>query len=307
VRVALIGRSEVLYDSGEQLAAQGHEVVLIITAKEAPEYCRSADDFERLAHQFGCTFIRSAKIGLLEDQIRRLGEIDVGVSFNYPGIIPQQIINLFRLGILNGHAGDLPRYRGNAPLAWAILAREPRVGLCIHRMIGGELDAGDIVARDYHPVTLATTVTDLLQWVAQRTPPLFCEAVQRLGENPGYCLSRQSEIPADALRGYPRRPEDGRIDWSRPASDVVRLVNASAHPFAGAFCSHEGEHFIVWQASVVEDEERFLAVPGQVLLIGSGFVDVATCNGKVRLTHVEKAGEAGPPDLFIRSIRERLS
>ena len=68
---------------------------------------------------------------------------------NYTGIIPQSIIDIFQYGILNAHGGDLPRYRGNARQAWAHNG-EKSIGLCIHKMIGGEIDmCGDIIARDY--------------------------------------------------------------------------------------------------------------------------------------------------------------
>ena len=63
--------------------------------------------------------------------------------------IPNKIINYFNYGILNAHGGDLPRYRGNACQAWAILNGENKIGLCIHKMVGGELDSGDIISRDY--------------------------------------------------------------------------------------------------------------------------------------------------------------
>ena len=306
MRIALIGRSEILYETGEMLAARGHTIALIVTAKEAPEYQRTAEEFGALAERLDSPFIRSANIGSLEDRIKALPPIDLGISFNFVGVIPQTIIDCFRLGILNGHAGDLPRYRGNAPLAWAMIQGEERVAMCIHRMIGGQLDAGEIIARDYYPVSLRTTIGDLYNWMAERTPPLFCEAAALLGSDPDFVLAHQSEDPADALRCYPRRPEDGKVDWSRGTVEVLRLINASGWPYAGAFCSHAGEKLIVLAAEPVDDGENFLAVPGQVTSIGDGFIHVATGDGKVALTRIAKAGEEISPNLLIRSIRERL-
>lgn len=308
MRVALIGRSEILYETGERLRGAGHEIVLIVTAKEAPEYSRTAEDFRRFAEETGAAFIRSARIGETVARIRAIGTIDLAISVNYPGIVPQPVIDCFRLGILNSHAGDLPRFRGNAPLAWAILLGEERAGLCIHFMVGGELDAGDIVARDYHPIDGRTSYTDLWQWACRRTPELFQDAVNRLDQNPRFVLATQSSDPADALRCYPRRPSDGRLNWTYAARDVVRLVMASSKPLPGAYCDFDGVHTIVWDAELVETDERFLAVPGQVTQIGQGSIWVAAGDGRlVQLNRVEQQEGEVTPDLIVRSIRTRLA
>lgn len=308
MRIAVIGRSELIFDAAERIAAEGrHEIVLVVTAKEAPEYRVTAEDFERLASRTGATFIRTAAISGIVERIRALPPIDIAISANYPGIVPQPVIDCFRLGILNVHAGDLPAYRGNAPLAWAILNKEERVGLCVHQMVGGELDSGDIVARDFHPVGERTKVGELWRWMLERTPDLVAEALTRLELDSEYVLERQSTDPRDALRCYPRRPEDGRIDWSADAASVLRLINASGEPFAGAFFQFAGETYSVVDAEPVERRENFLAVPGQVTAISPDFIEVATGgSGKVRLTRLRKDGADLAPGSVVRSIRDRL-
>lgn len=306
MRVAVIGRSELLFDTVERLAASGHKIALILTAKEAPEYRRTADDFRALADRLGSPFMRSAKILEKVPEIRALGPIDVAVSVNYSGVIPQEAIELFPLGILNAHGGDLPRYRGNACQAWAILNGETRAGLCIHRMVGGELDSGDIIARIYHPITPTTKVTQLWEWMVERIPSLFEEAIAALSADPQFIIEAQSKDPAAALRCYSRRPEDGRIDWRLPADAIMRLINASNRPYAGAFAELDGVPLIVWDAEIVVDDERFLAVPGQVTKVGDGSVQVATGVGKIQLNLVERQGKLIQPAMLISSVRTRL-
>lgn len=304
MRVAVIGRTEILMDAAEQLLRDGHEIALVVTAKEAPEYLVTAEDYEAFAARVGAVFIRTARIVDFRDRILALGSIDIGVGMNYPGLIPKSITDLFPLGILNAHPGDLPRYRGNACTAWAILNGEKRAALCVHRMIGDELDNGEIITRDYHPIDLRTTVGTLWDWLRTRAPGLFSEALAALEHDPSFVLEHQSERPEDVLRCYPRRPEDGRIDWRRSALEIVRLVNASSRPLQGAFC-FSGEQLIrIWAAELVEDQERFLAVPGQVTRIAPGFVEVATGDSKVRLT--ETLAEATGAALEITTLRARL-
>lgn len=306
LRIAIIGRSEMLYETAMCMHEAGHEVVCILTAKEAPEYTRTVTDFRNLAEKWQIPFAQGPKITDHNDLLRD-APADIAVSINYTGVIPQSIIDLFPLGILNAHGGDLPRYRGNACQAWAILNGEERVGLCIHRMIGGELDSGDIIARDYLTINHLTKVTQVWEWMAQRTPDLMVKAVERLAKDSNYILERQSTDSKDALRCYPRKPEDGRIDWARPAINILRLVNACNQPYAGAFCKFDGEKMIIWDAELVEKEEYFCAVPGQVTAIGENFIEVACLSSKLRVLSIEYRGEVVKPNSIIKSIRRRLT
>ena len=305
MKVAIIGRSEIMYDTALRLRGAGHEIRAIVTAKEAPEYTRTAADFEALAAQWKVPFVQTPRITEAEAQLRAAGPIDIGISYNYTGIIPGSTIALFPFGILNAHGGDLPRYRGNACQAWAILNGEERIGLCVHSMVPDELDSGDILARDYFPLTLATKITAVHAWMARRVPELFEEAVRRLAADPSYVLCTQSKDPADALRCYPRRPDDGRINWRASAVDIVRLVNACNKPYAGAFCSFDGRRLVVWEAEP-GPFENFLAVPGQVARISPEGVDVTTGGGLVRLKVVEGDEGPVPPAQLVRSLRARL-
>lgn len=306
MRIAIIGRTEILYETALRLRELGYEIALIITAKEAPEYTKTSEDFRALAEEWRTPFIHTPRIEETIEAVRNMPRIDVGVSLNYSGIIPHSVIDLFPLGILNAHGGDLPRYRGNACQAWAIINGEERVGLCIHRMIGGELDSGDIIARDYFPLSLNTKVTAVYQWMSERTPDLFLDALQRLEEDSHYVLEHQSKDPRHALHCYPRKPEDGRIDWNKSALEILRLINACNKPYAGAFCDFEGRKLIIWDAELAA-EENFLAIPGQITLLGDDYVEVATGAGKLRMKEVEISGENRVPSGIVRSIRQRFA
>lgn len=282
MKIAIIGRTEILYETAENLVSHGHEIALIVTAKAAPEYSKTEMDFKALAEKRKIPFVHTARIGEALELIRSLKTIDIGISVNYPGIIPSEVIDLFPLGVLNAHGGDLPRYRGNACQAWAILNGEDRVGLCIHKMVGGELDSGDIIARDYHPISIDSTITEIYNWMARRTPDLFIEALDRLTTNPMYVLERQSKNPNDALRCYPRTPEDGYIDWSKSAVEVLRLINASTKPYAGAFTYYKGDKIRIWSAKMADLPCPSCFVPGQVLWKNEdGSIAVGTGNSGV--------------------------
>ena len=141
----------------------------------------------------------------------------------------------------------------------------------------------------------------------RRIPDLAVEALDSLAKDPDFLIERQSKDFRDALRCYPRNPADGEIDWRESNVQILRLINASSEPFSGAFCQFKGEKMIIWRANLFQDNEIYLAVPGQVAAITSEGVVVTTGEGKLLLTEVEVAGKRGHPNLFINSLRSRLT
>jgi UDP-4-amino-4-deoxy-L-arabinose formyltransferase/UDP-glucuronic acid dehydrogenase (UDP-4-keto-hexauronic acid decarboxylating) len=309
LNIAIIGRSEMLYNTAVMLIEAGYNIPLIITAKEAPEYKIKAADYKNLAERVQAHFIQTPKINSAEiiNDIKNCGKIDVAISVNYSGIIEQEVIDLFPLGILNAHGGDLPRYRGNACQAWAIINGEKKIGMCIHKMKGGELDNGDIIAKDYLDININTRIGEVYEWMEKVVPQLMLNSVNALQEDNGFLSEVQSVKEEDSLRCYPRNPDDGQITWTNSNEDILRLVNASSEPFAGAFCYFDGVKMIIWRADLIDDNENYLAVPGQVSKINKdGSVELISGKGKIRITDVEINGDRSAPARFINSIRKRL-
>jgi UDP-4-amino-4-deoxy-L-arabinose formyltransferase/UDP-glucuronic acid dehydrogenase (UDP-4-keto-hexauronic acid decarboxylating) len=306
VKIAIIGRTEVLYETLLYLNDEGYEIVGILTAKEAPEYLIKASDFEEFAKLNFIPFAYGGKIDNYRDFLKTLNA-DIAISINYPGIISQGIIDPFPLGILNVHGGDLPKYRGNACQAWAIINGENRIGLCVHKMIGGELDSGDIISRDYFEIDLDTKITEVLEWIRQSTPTMIKEALIRLSSDPSYVLEIQSSDITKTLRCYPRKPEDGIISWNKDSISIIRLINACNKPYAGAFCHFKGDKLIIWDARLSENDEPFSAIPGQITKIAPNHVEVACGKGKIMVSNIEYLGKLQNPTNLIKSIRERLT
>lgn len=307
MKIAVIGRTEILYDTIEELLKNNHDVRLIITSKEAPEYTKTSKDFEALSNKIGARYIYTNKLDNCKDEIKK-ADCEIAVSLNYSSVISQDVIDLFPLGVLNAHGGDLPRYRGNACQAWAILNGEEKIGLCIHSMIGGEIDSGNIIARKYIPISINTKISDIYTKVQNLTPDLFLEAINRLSENKDYILEVQSKDSKDALRCYPRIPEDGKIDWNKSNIEILRLINASNKPYSGAYCFYDDKQLIIWDAELFEDDENYLSVVGQVAKIEKdGSILVICGNGKLKINEIEYDDFIGSPNVKIKSIRKRLS
>jgi methionyl-tRNA formyltransferase len=212
-------------------------------------------------------------------------------------------------GFFNVHPGDLPRYRGNACPNWAILNGDDHIGLCVHKVVP-ELDGGPVLLRERFALSPDTYIGEIYDWWLARSPELLCEAVRlfQTGEN---TLEEQPSDPKTWLRGYPRRPEDSRIDWSQPAEFVHRLVRASSRPFAGAYALLEGETRVtVWRAEVHKHQGDFLAIPGQVLTVEGGHPIVACGENTLRLNEVSVEGCGTDEEGMARigkSLRNRLT
>lgn len=266
MRLAIVGRTHWLMDAARGLVGRGHVIALVATAPAAPDYRCGEAAFDALASEFGAPFLSSPDVnGPAFIACARASAAEACVSVNWPSIFRSETCELFPRGVLNAHAGDLPRYRGNACPNWAILNDEPHVGLCIHAMEPGVVDAGPIYARERFPLTETTYIGDVYAWMDARIPAMFADAVDRLVD-PAFVPEDQALSGITPHRCFPRRPEDGLIDWSRPAPAIARLVRASSRPFAGAHTRLEGrERVTVWRARAVALDHDHDAVPGQIV------------------------------------------
>jgi UDP-4-amino-4-deoxy-L-arabinose formyltransferase/UDP-glucuronic acid dehydrogenase (UDP-4-keto-hexauronic acid decarboxylating) len=306
MKVALLGRTHFLLNAGEALAAAGHRIVLVGTAPPSEFYSAGKREFEVLAERHGASFFAGrlhddGNMSLISD-----AEADIAVSMNWPTIISARTMTKFSHGILNAHAGDLPRYRGNACPNWAIINGESRVGLCVHSMDPDSLDSGPILCRRYLPLDAETYIGDVYDWLETAIPQMFVEAVDLIASGRAKPEPQPTAI-SKSLRCFPRRPEDSRIQWSASADSVLRMVRASSTPFAGAFAYLEGERLVrIWRASGVTIPYAFNAIPGQVIGNEAAGVSIACGEGAILLTKAsyddgqEAIGDIGS------SLRNRL-
>lgn len=306
MRVAIIGRSELLYSSIELLLNKNFEIPIIITSKEAPEYKKKANDFKKIAYDIKAKYIYTNKLDKFAKQIKT-SNCDLAISCNYTSIISQDIIDLFPLGILNAHGGDLPKYRGNACQAWAIIKGEKKIGLCVHSILGEQLDSGDIIYKEYMNININTKITDCIDWMKNRTPHLFLKSIRKLKKNKTFFLKKNPNEHKNAFRCYPRIPEDGKINWSRSNHEILRVINASNKPYSGAYCFYKNQKLIIWDAELYNDNEKYLSEYGQVSAIQKNSIIVITGNGKLKIKKIEYQRYIGEPTKKIKSIRFRLN
>ena len=308
MKVVALGRTRVLYRTIEALEAAGHDVVLVLTATAGDHYEVGPGEFRDLAAEIGATFRRPESINDPETVgLVRAHDPEVGVSVNWPTVVGSELREAVNRGIVNSHAGDLPRYRGNAAPNWAIIDGEDEVVFTLHLMDDG-LDTGPVLLKHACPLTTETYIGDVYAYSRANTPETFVEAVDGL-ESGAIEPTPQPTAPEAALRCYPRRPEDSRIEWSATATHLARVVRASAEPLAGAYTFYDGARLTVWRARAKEPPTPVRGVPGQVTdrRPDAGEVTVLTGDGVLVLEQVavDGGGRVDPADV-IATTRARL-
>lgn len=266
MRFIAIGRSEWLFNSIQGLIDAGHTLKAIVSDVGAPEYNIQLNVFSDYASTNSIPFLASSNETEIADFLQSIGTFDIGVSANHSRILTNIVLDLFPLGILNFHGGDLPRYRGNACQAWAIINGEKQVAACIHRMIPDVVDIGPIVSRSVYQISDSTKIGEIYRWMDQVAPTMFIKSLASLELDPDFELKSQI-LYLRAHRCYSRRPEDGKIIWSLSPINIVRLINASGFPYSGAFCSFKGRTLRIFDAEVAILDEDISAINGQVIAV----------------------------------------
>lgn len=309
LKIVILGRTKLLYDTAKLLIKEGHQIMIVVTCKEAPEYSVTSEDFRRLANSCGASFFQCNNLNELGMvRILRAAKADIAVSVNWINIIGDEVIHCFTYGILNAHAGDLPRYRGNACPNWAMLCGESKIAATIHFMESKSLDSGDILVKKFYRVSQKTTIGRVYEWLNDNIPKMFLEAIDAIGSNTG-SLVKQSKYREDILRTYPRIPSDSLIHWDRDAWYIERLINASSEPFAGAYTFYYMNKLIIWKGYAKQFEVPSIAVPGQVVEknLNTGEIGIACGNGIIVLREVQMEDRKRvAPIEIIHSLRERL-
>lgn len=311
MRVAILGRTQMLYDTMEALQKAGHEIVIIGTCKAAPEYEIDEHGFEKKAEEIQVPFFCNANLTLPHIvDLLKASRPDIAISINWLTIIQEQTMELFPYGILNGHPGDLPRYRGNASPNWAIINGEEKIGVAVHFMEAGSLDSGDIVVKEFIDVSPHTTVGDIYKQLDILFPKMFVEAIdkiEQMGEKAGIPQSKKRE---DVLRGYPRIPSDSCIDWNSGCLEIDRLIRASGQPFQDAYTFLNGkEKIYIQKADVAAYEFPSLTACGQVVVrdCENDCVGIAAKDGVIMIRKIsDENHEQCRVTEKIRSMRDRM-
>jgi methionyl-tRNA formyltransferase len=249
MRVLFLGTPEFAVPALDALASASHEILAVYTQPDRPK---------GRGGQLASSPVKEAAIRLRlpifqPERIRRpenvaaLGALgpDVIVVVGYGQIIPQAIIDIPRHGILNVHASLLPKYRGAAPIQWALANGEPETGVAIMRIDAG-LDTGDMLLKWSTPILPDETAPELSARLATAGASLLIEALMQV-EAGSAAYTPQND--AEASYAPILKKEDGRVDWSRDARTVYNRLRGFT-PWPGAYSSFRSRTLHIVRAAV---------------------------------------------------------
>ncbi len=295
MRLIFLGTPAFAVPSLERIAASGFRIEAVVSQPDRPRGRGGrveATPVKEAALRLGLPVYQPERIRR-PDAVEFLRAIapDAMVVVAYGQIIPQAAIDIAPLGIINAHGSLLPRYRGAAPIQWAVANGETRTGITTMRIDAG-LDTGDMLLEAETPIGPEETALELSARLAAMSADLLVETLRGLAA--GAIQPRQQD-PALATYAPLLKKEDGRIDWRHPAQAIHNRVRG-LQPWPGAYTVFRGQALHIWRARVVEaapagEPGRVLAAKPPVVACGSGALELqeVQLEGRRRMPAVDFA------------------
>lgn len=299
MKVLFMGTPDFAVGTLEALLEAGHDVVGVITQQDRPqgrkmELKPTAVKAAALAH--GLDVYQPSRIRNNPEVMTLLERLqpDVGVVAAYGQIIPAEILHFPRYGCLNVHASLLPKYRGAAPIQWAVIDGEKESGVTIMQMDEG-LDTGDMLAKAVLPLASDETGGSLFDRLAKAGAELLVRTLEDLEKGGLHPTVQPAESPTPYARMLTKA--DGRIDWTQKAAAIECLVRG-VNPWPGAYTYLDGKMLRIWKSRVcTADEESRCSSgqPGTVASSENGRLIVRTGEGLLEITELQLEGKKRMP------------
>ena len=278
-----MGTPDFAVASLRRLVEDGHEVVGVFTQPDKPknrgmkltfspvkEYALTQDlpVYQPLKMRDG------EALGILRELAPELIVVAA-----YGKILPQEILDLPQYGCINVHSSLLPKYRGAAPIQWAVLNGDKITGVTIMQMADG-IDTGDMLAKAETPIGEDETAGELFDRLMVLGAELLVDTIDKLDT-----ITPQPQNDAEAIHAPMIRKEMGAIDWTQPAERVHDLVRG-LNPWPSAFFTLEGKRMKLHRTKVVVGKGE----PGEIAVIGG---EMAVCCGENAVQLIEIQPENG--------------
>ena len=261
MRIVFMGTPESAVPSLRRLVADGHEIVAVWTQPDKPAgrgKKLQASPVKQLALDHNLPIHQPARIKTPEaKELFASHNADVAVVVAYGKILPQEILDAPSLGCVNVHFSLLPKYRGAAPVNWAIVNDEKETGVTTMRIIQ-ELDAGPILLQSATRIDENETAPQLLARLSGVGAELISETLHNLDR-----IEPKPQLDGEATVAPILKREDGLIDWTMDAFAIARRVRGF-QPWPNAFTEFRSRRLIVWDATP-EWIEQLRFTPGQVI------------------------------------------
>ena len=301
MRVVFMGTPDFSVPTLEKIIEAGHEVVGVVTQPDKAKGRGknvSYPPVKEKALEHGLTVYQPIKARdpeFIEEMQKLAPDVMVVVAFGQ--ILPKAILDIPKYGCVNVHASLLPKYRGAAPIQWAVIRGEKVSGVTTMQMDVG-LDTGDMLLKEEVVLDKNETGGSLHDKLSTIGGELLIRTLKGLEEG-----SIQAEKQDDSKAGEYARMLDkalGKIDFSMPAVEIERLIRG-LNPWPSAYTTYNGKTMKLWKAEVVNGGK---GMPGEVINVDKKGFTVMTGDGALKVLEVQLAGkkrmDAGA---FLRGVK----
>ena len=274
MKIVFFGSDDFSLPFLEELLKENKEVSLVITTQDKPRGRGKKilpNPVKELANKKGIPFVEIKKSSDMYDYLED-SLWDLGIVVSFGKIIPGEVINLFKKGIINVHPSILPRYRGPNPIRWQILNKEGESGVSIMKITEG-VDEGDVLMIKRIPLSGEETYTELREKLISIGRKTLIEALEIIEKGKDEWKPQRGEVSY-----APKFKRDfERIDWHEDTEKIKRKILAlSKEP--GAYSIFRGKRLKILKADVEEDESKN---PGEVVYVDKKIFKIGTGKGVI--------------------------
>ncbi len=288
MRIIFMGTPDFAVGTLEALVAAGHEVVLAVTQPDKPQGRKQilvAPPVKQTAERLGIPVYQPRRVREPEAlEVLRGYEPELIVVAAFGQILPKELLDLPAYGCINVHASLLPKYRGAAPIQWAILNGDAVTGVTIMRMDVG-LDTGDMIAKAEVVISPEDTGGTLFDRLAETGAKLCVDTIPSIVDGSAV-YTPQDEQAATKVGQISKK--DGWIDFTRSAHAIECQIRG-LNPWPSAYTSLAGKTLKIWSAQVSDQQTD--AAPGTVVLVEKDRFGVQTGDGVLICTEVQLEGK----------------
>lgn len=288
MRIIFMGTPDFAVGTLEALVNAGHEVVLAVTQPDKPQGRKQiliAPPVKQTAEKLGIPVYQPKRVRESEAlALLRSYEPELIVVAAFGQILPKELLDMPTYGCINVHASLLPKYRGAAPIQWAILNGDAVTGVTIMRMDVG-LDTGDMIAKAEVAITPQDTGGSLFDRLAETGAKLCVETIPSIVDGTAV-YTPQDEQAATKVGQISKK--DGLIDFTRSAAAIECQIRG-LNPWPSAYTSLAGKTLKIWSAQVSDRQTE--AQPGTVVLVEKDRFGVQTGEGVLICTEVQLEGK----------------
>ena len=282
MKIIFMGTPDFAVGTLRSLAEAGHEITLVVSQPDKPKgrgHAMVPTPVKAVAEELGIPVFQPVKIREAKDVLEKT-EADVCVVAAFGQIIPASILHMKKYGCINVHASLLPKYRGAAPIQWAVIDGEKESGVTIMQMDEG-LDTGDMLAKAIVPLDEKETGGSLFDKLSEAGGRLCVETLAKL-EKGEITPEKQGESPTAYASMLDKKM--GNIDWNKSAVVVERLVRG-LNPWPSAYTHLDGKTLKIWACDVLP-QSASKGESGEILEVTKDAIHVQTGDGILLLREI---------------------